>query len=43
MDDSEKNYNVALLSPILALGQKKRVKEMSYEYLETRKCCRAKL
>jgi len=38
-----KNHNMALCSPILALGQYKRAKEMSYEYLDTRKCCHAKL
>ncbi len=39
----QKNQNMALCSPILALGQYKRAKEMSYEYLDTRKCCHAKL
>jgi hypothetical protein len=39
----QKNHNMALCSPILALGQYKRAKEMSYEYLDTRKCCHAKL
>jgi hypothetical protein len=34
---------MALCSPILALGQYKRAKEMSYEYLDTRKCCHATL
>jgi hypothetical protein len=38
-----KNRNMALFSGILALGQKKRAKEMSYECLDTRKCCHATL
>ena len=37
------SHNMALCSPILALSQYKRVKEMSYECLDTRKCCHAKL
>jgi hypothetical protein len=37
------NRNVALLAYILALGQKKCAKEMSYECLDTRKCCHARL
>jgi hypothetical protein len=37
----QKNHNLALCSPSLALGQYKRAKEMSYECLDTRKCCHA--
>ncbi len=40
---AEKNRNMALLSDILALGQKKRAREMSYECLDARKGCHATL
>jgi hypothetical protein len=39
----KKNRNMALLSDILSLGQKKRTRKMSYECLDARKGCHATL